>query len=222
MSQGLRIQLILFSAFFLAISTSAYAIEMGIGICDFGKKTVSSVDCIGPATLTNTTSTGTVSVAGPIKADQASMGPLRAVGMAELTNSIVKGNADIAGPVKADAVTIDGSLNITGVADLHDTNVKKNTTVVGFLTADSSKFNGNLLVNSDHAVLKSSLVKGSATMKSDNKKPTFELTCGSKVSGSITFEGMPGIVKQDSGSVIVSGKVVNGTVEMVTTKVDCS
>lgn len=222
MSKGLRIQLILSAIFLITISSSAaYAIEMEIGACDFDKETVSSVNCIGPATLAKTTSTGGVSVSGPIKADQSTMGQLHAVGMAEITNSTVKGNANIAGPIKADSVTFNGSLSVAGVADLIRTTIEENTKVTGFLSATFSTFDGDLLVAYDHAILKSSTVKGSVTLKSDGKKPILELTCGSKVQGSITFEGMPGVVKQGPNSVIVSGDVVNGTVETVTTKESC-
>lgn len=103
-----------------------------------------------------------------------------------------------------------------GVAKMSHALVNSNSTVKGSLQADHSNFNGDLTITSDKAVLSASNVKGLVTLVG-KKKAVLELRCGTNVAGGVTFQGNSGVIKKSSSSNI-SGKITNGTVELVTSE----
>lgn len=122
-------------------------------------------------------------------------------------------------------MTLVGSLlmiaaHAQGVANVSHSSVKGNVEVTGAINAKHGNFAGDLSIASDNAVLSASSVKGSITMKAKNKNPVLELYCGTTVLGDITFKNYAGIIKKSADS-IIKGKVINGSIETVTTPVKC-
>lgn len=106
-----------------------------------------------------------------------------------------------------------------GVANVTNVTAKANIVVNGPLNAKHGNFNGNLTISSDHSVFNDTTVRGNVTIKSVSPA-VFEMHCGTKISGGITFVGMPGIVKRSTDS-ILCGKVINGKIEEIKTPEKC-
>jgi hypothetical protein len=204
-------------AAFLVIVSSAQA-QTTFGVCGYGKKTVDYANCAGPASLQETTVTGDVHIAGPIKAFQSTIGSMDIAGMAELDASTVQGKASVAGMLKAHK-SILKVVQVAGGADLKKTTIKGDAKIAGSLLAVDSRFERNVDVYSDSIRLKSSEVKGDLLVKSKHEKPVVTLVCGSHVGGSITFSDVAGVVKVSPNS-SVSGKINNGITEVVKNNCD--
>lgn len=161
---------------------NAYAYT-GFDVCNFGNEKVTSVICYGPAVLKDTTVTGDVKVAGPLKASNISAGTMHIAGSATVQGSKILGSADVAGKLYAEKVTFEKGLNVSANA----------------------------------ITLRSSIVKGPVVVSSQATKPYLKMECGSVVTGSVTFEGMEGIIQVTDDS-MVQGKIINGTLEFVRKK----
>lgn len=100
-----------------------------------------------------------------------------------------------------------------GVANLNNATAKANVQVAGLLTSKHGKFFGDVSLKSNHAIFIGSTIKGSITVHSI-LHPLIELRCGTRITGGVTFEGSPGVIKKSKKS-SVEGKVVNGIVEEI-------
>lgn len=116
---------------FIFMISAAHAYT-GFGICNFGKETVSAVVCYGPAVLKDTTVTGDVKVAGPLRAANVTMGAMSITGTADIQDSTVGGLADVIGSLNANRVTFKKSLTVTS-----NSVVLSHTTVNGEVTISS-------------------------------------------------------------------------------------
>lgn len=133
-------------------------------------------------------------------------------GSATLTEATVREKISVKGALNANNVYLN-SVEVTGATNITESQVKGDATVSGELSAKRTSFRGNLTINFNTATLDSSNVKKSITMHGD-KNPILELRC-THIYGDIQFQGMPGVVKKSSHSVI-NGQVKNGKVETIT------
>jgi hypothetical protein len=199
-------------AVLFTFTTTVHA-EMSFGICNYAKQTVDSINCAGAASLQETSVTGDMHIAGPLKSFKSTIGAMDIAGVAEMHNSIVKGKATIAGMLNADQSTFK-DIRVAGAATFNKSTIKGNAEIAGSLSAVNSRFEKNVSVDSKKMQLKSSEVKGDVLVKSKQKKPEVILTCGSHIGGSITFNDNAGVVKIANGSNVI-GKINNGTMEVV-------
>jgi hypothetical protein len=104
----------LYGLFFTAMffQSFAFAVEGGFGICTYGKETVPSIICYGPAVLRETTITGDLKVAGPLKASKITVGAMTIAGSVDIQDAKVKGPVDVKGYFSAKNVDFLKDLNI--------------------------------------------------------------------------------------------------------------
>lgn len=165
----------------LLVSTAnAY---VGFGVCNFGKETVSSVVCYGPAVLKETTIQGEMKIAGSLSADQVTVMGMTVTGAVAITNSTVKGPVDI----------------------------------IGALHSGRTNFYKDIKVKTSDMMLDHSVVRGSVIISSSTNTPYLRLQCSSAITGTVTFDGKPGVI-QITGDSAVQGKVTNGAMEFVKKK----
>lgn len=97
----------------------------GFSICNYGKETVPTVICYGPAVLKGTTVSGDLKVAGQLTAVNISAGSLSITGDADIQNSKISGTVEATGRFSATNVTFQKGLTLTSsYVLLHKTNVK--------------------------------------------------------------------------------------------------
>lgn len=128
-----------------------------------------------------------------------------------LKQTTVTGNAQIAGPMTATGVEM-GSMTIIGASKLQDATVSGQAEIDGELQASETDFEKDLSVAASNIMLDNSSVDGSIKITSENDVPHVKVLCGSIVTGSITFNGVPGVVEMSEDS-IIEGDVVNGKIE---------
>ncbi|GEM_PF-2184867 len=133
------------------------------------------------------------------------------IGQTKLEGTIVDGSTFVSGDLLADNAELK-EMDVSGNTTVTESTIKNNVCVVGSLNANNGDFQGNLVMESEKIVLNNSNVQGSILVKSKDKTPILELHCNTQVSGGITFEGKPGIIKKSKNSKI-SGKVKNGSIE---------
>ena len=133
-----------------------------------------------------------------------------------LNETMVSGEVKVAGPLKAYKVLME-SMTITGAARVQNSSVSGPVIVKGYLYASSTIFEKDLIVTSNRLDLDHVLIKGSVTMHSDKDKPYIKLQCGSRVMGSVTFDGVAGVVQMTDDSK-VEGKIQNGVIEFIKQK----
>jgi hypothetical protein len=102
------------SAMIAVLMTAEASAYTGFGICNFGKETVSSVICYGPAVLKDTIVSGDVKVTGPLKAFNVTIGSMDITGTADIQNSTVKGPTIVTGYLTATKVDFQKGLTVTG------------------------------------------------------------------------------------------------------------
>ena len=133
-----------------------------------------------------------------------------------LNETIVTGDVKVAGTLKASKVLI-GSMTINGSADIQNARVSGLVNVKGYMHASFVNFENDLRITTTKLDFDHTSVKGSVTISSDKIKPYFKIECGSDITGSVTFEGVPGVVQMTDDSAI-HGKINNGEIEFVKTK----
>lgn len=134
-------------------------------------------------------------------------------GPAILKETKVDGDINVTGSLQADSISVK-SILVQGSTQISDSQVKGSVNITGDLSADHVLFSQGIAVTSTSAILNHSKVNGLVTMTSDNKNPYLQVLCGSVVTGSVLFDGKPGVV-QVSGDSSVQGKIVNGSMEFV-------
>jgi hypothetical protein len=151
---------------------------------------------------------------------QETLSSVTCFGPATLNGTTVTGNVFVAGPLTATHAKL-GSLHVAGIATLQNSHVKGTTEVEGPLTSTQSQFDDTLFVASNKMVLTASKINGAVTMKSTSETANLYLTCETVINNSVTFEGMPGIIKAQSGS-RVTGDIVNGQLDDSQNKTKCN
>ena len=84
----------------------------GFGICNFGKEQVDQVICYGPTVLKDTIILQEVKVAGPLKADNVTMGSMMVTGTVNIAHSTIKGAAELTGTLNAEQVNFKQGLSV--------------------------------------------------------------------------------------------------------------
>lgn len=113
----------------LAIANQAFAYT-GFGICNFGKETVPSVVCYGPAVLKDTTVSADLKVSGQLTAVNISAGSLAINGATDIQNSKVTGAVEIIGNLNASNVNFQQGVLVTATTILlHNVKVKGDVVV---------------------------------------------------------------------------------------------
>ncbi len=135
------------------------------------------------------------------------------VGPTVLKETTVSGDVKVAGSLKALNVSM-GSMMITGSTDIQNVKVNGFADVTGNLTADGAEFKQGLSVSASKILLSHSKIDGELIVNSQTTKPYLKMQCGSIVTGTVTFEGMEGVVQITDDSV-VQGKIVNGSIEFI-------
>ncbi len=87
---------------FLLILCFMTAAQAGFGVCEYGKQTISSLICYGPAVLKKTQVAGNTQVFGPLKATDASLDVVQVKGIIELKNSKINGPLSLVGFLTAE------------------------------------------------------------------------------------------------------------------------
>lgn len=85
---------------FFCLSASVYA-ESGFGICDFGKVTLPSIVCNGPAFLKETTVKGDIRIAGNMEAHNIQASAVSVTGSVSINRSKIGGQVEVAGDFDA-------------------------------------------------------------------------------------------------------------------------
>lgn len=206
-----------------ALASTAVSAETGG--CNYGRETIQSLTCYGPANLNGTTVTGKALVFGPFSATQATIGSLQAMGPTTLTSSSVQGGVVVEGPFNAtdsklgkleimgpstfNSSTVHGTMDVRGPSTFNSSTVSGDVDIRGPVTANKSKFAASLRIFSNKTIFHFTTVDGSLSIKSSSETPVLFLQNRSAIAGSVTFEGLPGTVKIDAYSK-VTGQVLNG------------
>lgn len=156
--------------------TNVYAYT-GYSVCNYGKQTVASVNCEGPAVLIDTTVMAGVTVVGPFRATNVSMGTLTITGDTDMDSCKVAGPATITGSLDAKKVSFKKGLEITS-----DNISLHHTTVKGNLTIHSANTNPTLTMECGSSV--------SGIVVFDGKAGIIRITDDSIVQGKITNGSM--------------------------------
>lgn len=130
-----------------------------------------------------------------------------------LKETTINGDIKITGSLQADSISVK-SIMVTGSTQLSWSQVSGTVKIVGALDADHVEFKQGIAVESDSINLDHTKINGLLTVTSSNSNPYVQVTCGSTITGSVFFDGKPGVV-QVTGDSIVQGKVVNGSLEFV-------
>lgn len=135
-----------------------------------------------------------------------------------LKETTVQGDTKIAGSLNADGITTNAMI-VDGAVDVSNSTVNGKTEVVGALHASTTNFQKEIKASTSDMTLDHSVVRGSVTISSSSTTPYLRLQCSSAITGTVTFDGKPGVV-QITGDSAVQGKVNNGVMEFV--KKNCS
>jgi len=137
-------------------------------------------------------------------------------GPAVLKDTTVEGDLKVAGPLKASNISA-GAMHVAGSANMLGSKVTGPAEVSGPLYAEKVTFEKDLNVSANTVTLHATMVKGSMVISSQATKPYLKMECGSVISGTVTFDGMEGIVQVTDDS-MVQGKIINGTMEFIRKK----
>jgi hypothetical protein len=170
----------------LVVTSSAYANEQ-FNVCNYGKETIASVTCYGPAVLLDTSVTGNMNVSGAVRATNFKVNDMKVAGSAILTKGKVEGAVDVAGNFEAYGVEFMQSLHLTTNTALFDRSIVRGaitmhsdkdpvvvvqcgTTVVGSITFEGKP--GIVRVTTDDSMIQSKIVNGDLELvdKDDCKK----------------------------------------------------
>ena len=134
-----------------------------------------------------------------------------------LIDTTIKNAIKVAGSLTAKNITAN-DISVKGPVAIHSSKVNGATDVIGSFEANETTFNKGITIESDKISLVKSIVKGSVVISSATTKPILKISCNTTVTGSVLFDGKPGIIEVSEDS-IVQGKVVNGSMDFV--KVTC-
>ena len=97
----------------LFLVNSAYSEDNPHGDCDYKNQNFSSLFCLGPANLSDTSVKGEVSVAGPLLADRTNFNSMEVGGVANVSNTNVKANVSVLGNLSSTHGNFTGNVLIT-------------------------------------------------------------------------------------------------------------
>ena len=195
-------------AFTVSMALTVQAEIPASGGCAYSKQTVANITCYGPATIDDTTVTGTINVFGPLTMknvtanDVITKGPLT-MNQATVNNITVQGTLTMTN-ASANNVNVQGSVLSTS------STVKGQVSAEGPVEATYSTFEQSVFSTSNSVILSSSQVVGNVTETSNNGPAVLKMTGKSVVSGNVEFPAQSGQVILDSQSKVV-GTIVNGT-----------
>lgn len=96
------------------LSMSVYA-KSGFGICDFGKVTLPSIVCNGPAFLKETIVKGDIRIAGNMEAHDIQAAAVSVTGSVDINQSKIGGQMEVAGDLEAYRTEFAKSIVVSGV-----------------------------------------------------------------------------------------------------------
>lgn len=135
-----------------------------------------------------------------------------------LNATTVTSNVKVSGPLSANKSST-GSVTIRGRVNLKDSTIKGKVDIKGNLSAHRVKFENDIFISSNQTLISNSTVNGSIVINSKDSKSYLILQCGTKVAGSITFNGDKGWIQISDDSVI-KGQVINATIEFIKRQCD--
>ena len=155
----------------LSLTLAAQA-ETGYGPCEYGKTTLSSLTCFGPATLNGTTVQGELKVMGPLTMQDAVVNDVNVKGIMHSAGSTINGGATVYGPIFAESTTFNGAV----------------FSATNKLVLTDSKVTGDLTIQSDDKLpvveLSNTSIKGGITFT--KQAGEVDLSKNAKVMGAIT------------------------------------
>jgi cytoskeletal protein CcmA (bactofilin family) len=129
----------------------------------------------------------------------------------------VNGDINVTGSLQADMIFVK-SVIVKGSTQLSDSQVSGSVNITGDLSADNVTFKQGIAVQSDNIILNRTKVNGLVTITSPDKIPYLQIQCGSEVTGSVLFDGKPGVVQITADDSVVRGKIINGSTMYVNKK----
>ncbi len=136
---------------------------------------------------------------------------------AVLKQTIVQGDLKITGSLQAEDIVVQ-SMVVNGNVSLQNSQVNGEVNITGQLQADHVNFQKGVAVVGDMVMLNHSKVNGLMTITSTQDTPTLEVLCSSVITGSVLFDGKPGIIKMTASDSAVQGKIINGSTIFVEQK----
>lgn len=134
-----------------------------------------------------------------------------------MKQTTVNGDVNVTGSLQADMIFVK-SVIVKGSTQLSNSRVSGSVNIVGDLDADNIAFAQGIAVQSDNIILNHTKVNGLVTITSPDKTPYLQIQCSSEVTGSILFDGKPGVVQITSDDSVIRGKIINGSTEYMTKK----
>lgn len=195
-------------AFTISMALTAQAETASYGSCTYRKETVADITCYGPATLDDTTVTGTIKVFGPVTMNNVTANDVTVNGPLTMNHTNVN-NITVAGSLTMTYGNAN-DINIKGPLHINSSTIKGLASVEGPVEATRSTFEKDVFSASNFVMLSSSQIVGKVTEKSSNEKAILKMTDKSIISGNVEFSGQAGQVILDSQSKVM-GSVVNGT-----------
>ncbi len=164
-----------------------------IGPLRLEKKTLRSIDRIGPVELSSVMVKDHVKVNGPVSAKNVKVHGLKGM--------------TINGPLKLEKSEVLGSLTLTGPLKIERTTVNGETKLIGPMKAHKARFKKKLDITAHEIEVDESHI-AELVVRSTDKAAVVKVKDKSTI-GSITFVGKPGIVKIDGKNTV--GPIKNGT-----------
>lgn len=172
----------------------AAPISLGnIGPLKLEKKTLRSIDRIGPVKLSSVMVKDHVKVNGPVSAKN-----VKVHGVKGMT---------INGPLKLEKSEVLGTLTVTGPLKIEHTTVTGETKLIGPMKAHKARFKKKLDITANEIEIDESHI-AELVVRSTDKAAVVKVEDKSTI-GKITFIGKPGIVKIDGKNTV--GPIKNGT-----------
>lgn len=134
-------------------------------------------------------------------------------GPAVLKQTTIQGDMKIAGSLSAENITV-GAMTVSGDTDIANSTVNGASDITGALHSDHTNFGKGINIQGEDVLLNHSVIKGSMTISSSNNTPYLKIQCSSAITGTVVFDGKPGVI-QITGDSAVQGKVTNGAMEFV-------
>lgn len=153
--------------------------------------------------------------AGPTSCSKGKAESLKIEGPLKMDNTSVTKDLVVNGPATITGAKVGGKLRVNGPVSLDHSQVTGDVKINGPLFARGSTVKGDLDVSTNVLTLSKTTVNNIVVRDQhplDGQMPRVVLSQGTKVNGSITFDGKAGEVYVQSGA-SVKGKLVNGSLK---------
>lgn len=182
----------------IAVSKKTAPEASPIGLGNIGplrleKKTLRSIDRVGPVKLSSVMIKDHVKVNGPVSAKNVKVHGLKGM--------------TINGPLKLEKSEVLGSLTVTGPLKIEHTTIHGEAKLIGPMKAHKARFKKKLDITANEIEIDESHI-AELIVRNTDKAPIVKVEDKSTI-GRIIFVGKPGIVKIDGENTV--GPVTNGT-----------